>query len=611
MGVVLAIDPGQRLRTVVERLTNDLRGHDIVVATSGDEALDLLDLQVPDLILFPLFLSPGDESRLQSQLDGLASTAALGGLTLPLRAFFDAESRAARPAAVPPRWFYWFKPETGASYDVTEAVAFADAVRSDLKRPRPAASGVVEAAAELRSSMPSGAAPFVTPAAPLSVPLLVHAAPGPEVVPAHEPPLVPAYLEPAASSPPAAATPFPYTAPPATFTTGASEMDMSAPLESTTPSDVRPGPSRVSLVLGGIFAAVRVVLGATFRALVRLASMIGPASAEVWRFALRMPRAAWVAAPVVIILLTLGVTGQVRSWLGAPLRLATAARARLFPDKPKTGTAEIQSVPDGAEVWMNGRQIGVTPMRAEFAVGSHEVELRHRGTTRSLILDVLPGATVVQRIEWAAPRGAVGRLRIESEPAGAIVAIDGKARGVTPLTADDLTAGRHTVDLTHQGNTVHETVDIKASKTTTLRTSVYQGWLALFSPIDLKAAFDGRPLVLDDQNRALLPAGQHDLTLQNKKLGFLETRSIAIKPGETTAVSVQLPKTMLTVTASGPGEVWIDGTRVGDVPIVDLPIEIGTHDVLVRSPEFGERRLTVAATMEPVRVAVDLAASAP
>lgn len=606
MGVVLAIDPGLRLGKTVERLTSDLRGHDVVIAASGDEALDLLDLQVPDLILFPLFLSPGDESRLQSRLDGLPSPAELGGLTLPLRAFFDAESQGARPAAVPPRWYYWFKPESGASYDVSDAVAFADAVRSDLQRPRPAASGVAEAAAELRLSLPSAAAPFATPTSPPSL----RPPPAPEMLPVDEP-AVPTYLEPAVPSFPPAPSPMHYASPSTTGTVGASTLDASASFELPTSPEPEPGPSRVSQVLGAIVTAVRVVLGATFRALVRLASMLGPASAAAWRLALGMPRAVWVAAPVVIILLTLGVTGQVRSWIGVPLRLATTTRARLFPDKPKTGTAEIQSVPDGAEVWMNGRQIGVTPMRAEFAVGSHEVELRHRGTTRSLILDVLPNATVVQRIEWAAPRGAVGRLRIESEPAGAIVAIDGRPRGVTPLTADDLTAGRHAVDLTHQGNTVHETVDIKPSKTTTLRTSVYQGWLALFSPIDLKAAFDGRPLVLDDQNRALLPAGPHELTLQNKKLGFLETRSIAIKPGETTAVSVELPKTMLTVTASGPGDVWIDGTRVGDAPIVDLPIEIGTHDVLVRSPEFGERRLTVIATVAPVRVAVDLAASAP
>jgi hypothetical protein len=603
VGVVVAIDPGQRLGKVIDRLTTDLRGHDIVIATTGDEALELLDLQVPDLMLFPLFLSPGDDARLQQQLEALTTPADLRTLTLPLQSFFEGEAQGARPAAVPPRWFYWFRPEAGAGYDIDDAVAFAQIVRTELGRPRPAASGRTEAAAELRSVMPL---PFMPPppAVPPPSPSALVAAPvfamGVDGVGA---PSVRAF-----DTSPSHPTPSPsYDLSTVTPPSSTSDVDMSAPLESTTQAAREPGPSRAAAVLSVVVAAA----GGAFRLLARLASLIGPASAGVWRMAQGMPRAGWVAVPAVMILLSLGVTGRIGSLVRAPLRLASSTKARFFPDKAKTGTAEIQSVPDGAQVWMNGRQIGVTPMRAEFAVGSHQVELRHRGTVRSLLLDILPGATVVQRIEWAAPQAAIGRLRIESDPAGAAVAIDGKTRGVTPLTVDDLTAGRHTVDFTLQGNAVRETVDVRSGRTTTLRSSVYQGWLALFSPIELNTAFNGRPLVLDDQNRALLPAGQHELTLQNTTLGFLETRTIAIKPGETTAVSVTLPTTAFTVTTSAPAEVWVDGNRVGDAPIVDLAIEIGTHDVLVRSAERGERRIAFSATVEPVRLAIDFDAPAP
>lgn len=603
MGVVLVIDPGQRLSKAIDRLTADLRGHDIVIATSGDEALELLDLQVPDLFLFPLFLSPGDDTRLQQQLEGLATPADLRTLTLPLRSFFACEGEGARPAAVPPRWFYWFKPEAGAGYDVRDAEAFAQSVRSALGRTRPAVSGKAEAAAEWRSVMASPVMPPPVPLSPPSAPSVLEPAPA-FATRADDPGAPPA--QPSAPIAPSPAPVFSYELPPVSLPSAIREADVPAPLEWTQPES-EPGPSRSAAA----FSAARSMAGVTFRLLARLASLIGPLSAGAWRMAQGMPRAAWVAIPAVVVLLTLGVTGRIGSLARAPLRLASSTKARFFPDTPKTGTAEIQSVPDGAQVWMNGRQIGVTPMRAEFAVGSHQVELRHRGTVRSLILDVLPGATVVQRIEWAAPQAAVGRLRIESDPSGAVVAIDGKARGVTPLTADDLTAGRHTVDLTLHGNTVRETVEVRSGKSTTLRSSVYQGWLALFSPIELNAAFDGRPLVLDDQNRALLPAGQHELTLQNKTLGFLETRTIAVKPGETTAVSVTLPTTAFTVTTSAPAEVWVDGDRVGDAPIVDLALEIGTHDVLVRSAERGERRIAFTATVEPVRLTIDFDAPAP
>ena len=109
-----------------------------------------------------------------------------------------------------------------------------------------------------------------------------------------------------------------------------------------------------------------------------------------------------------------------------------SAKQRWFQAKPKTGMADIQTVPDGAQVWYQGRQLGVTPLRAEFAVGSHELELRYKNTTRSLLLDVTAGATIVERIEWAAPRATTGKLHVESDPTGATVPLP-MAAGDSPL----------------------------------------------------------------------------------------------------------------------------------------------------------------------------------
>ena len=54
-------------------------------------------------------------------------------------------------------------------------------------------------------------------------------------------------------------------------------------------------------------------------------------------------------------------------------------------------------------------------------------------------------------------------------------------------------------------------------------------------------------------------------------------------------------------------EVWIDGQKVGDTPIGNLPIAIGAHDIVLRHPELGEQRHTVLVTLaNPVRLSVDL-----
>jgi hypothetical protein len=53
--------------------------------------------------------------------------------------------------------------------------------------------------------------------------------------------------------------------------------------------------------------------------------------------------------------------------------------------------------------------------------------------------------------------------------------------------------------------------------------------------------------------------------------------------------------------------VFVDGERVGETPIGNLPRRIGTHEIVFRHPELGERRETVViAVGKPARVGVDL-----
>jgi hypothetical protein len=50
-----------------------------------------------------------------------------------------------------------------------------------------------------------------------------------------------------------------------------------------------------------------------------------------------------------------------------------------------------------------------------------------------------------------APAAAPGRLRVESDPVGALVTIDGRHVGGTPATADNLPLGSHTVQVARSG----------------------------------------------------------------------------------------------------------------------------------------------------------------
>jgi PEGA domain-containing protein len=199
---------------------------------------------------------------------------------------------------------------------------------------------------------------------------------------------------------------------------------------------------------------------------------------------------------------------------------------------------------------------------------------------------------------------STGALRVKSTPPGAQVTVDGRPRGVTPLTLDDLTPGRHTVRLESAEGTIERTIAIAGGETASLDEAIFAGWVVVYSPFDLSISEGERALRPDDRNQIMLPAGPHDLQLVNRALGYDEVRHVDLKPGEIVRVSVTPPRSTITVTAADAAEVWIDGKRAGDAPLEALPIDLGTHDVAIRRAGT-ERRFTVTVTTKPFTLNVD------
>jgi hypothetical protein len=75
----------------------------------------------------------------------------------------------------------------------------------------------------------------------------------------------------------------------------------------------------------------------------------------------------------------------------------------------------------------------------------------------------------------------------------------------------------------------------------------------------------------------------------------------------TTSVAVDIPNGTVSINALPWAEVWLGGERIGDTPIANLSRPIGTYEVLLRHPQFGERkaRLTVSAK-QTTRLGVDM-----
>jgi hypothetical protein len=135
------------------------------------------------------------------------------------------------------------------------------------------------------------------------------------------------------------------------------------------------------------------------------------------------------------------------------------------------------------------------------------------------------------------------------------------------------------------------------------------GWLRVEVPVAMRIIEDGRLLGTTDVDRLMLPTGDHTLEFRNDELGFSTRQLVTIEAGETSFVPVRLPSAAISINAKPWAEAWVDGERVGDTPIGTLMRTIGRHEVVLRHPELGERRVHVVVTLgQSARVSVDFKA---
>ena len=77
-----------------------------------------------------------------------------------------------------------------------------------------------------------------------------------------------------------------------------------------------------------------------------------------------------------------------------------------------------------------------------------------------------------------------------------------------------------------------------------------------------------------------------------------------MKPGETARLTIKPAPTPVTVTANEAAEVWLDGSRIGDAPVNEMPVPLGTHEIIVKRAAGGERKMTVTVTTKPMTLNV-------
>jgi PEGA domain-containing protein len=284
-----------------------------------------------------------------------------------------------------------------------------------------------------------------------------------------------------------------------------------------------------------------------------------------------------------------------------------------------TGELTVESTPAGASVLIEGKDRGRTPVSLTLPPGSYEVELR-RGMERYVVpARVTAGAMSAQHVVLRAGGApSRGQLRVTSDPPSATVAVDGRLRGRTPMLVTDLPTGQHEVVVTGPAGPVKKRIQVDADTTTLLSVPLARGarapapaavggWVAVRSPVELQVYEGERLLGTTSVDRLMLTTGTHTLRFVNQAAEVNVSRRITIEPGKTARVEVAVPTGILSVNASPWAAVSVDQREVGETPLGNIELPAGSHDVVFRHPDFGERRqrITLRAGVT-TRLSVDM-----
>ena len=311
---------------------------------------------------------------------------------------------------------------------------------------------------------------------------------------------------------------------------------------------------------------------------------------------------------------------RIAAW-GVLLALVAAGAAGILwndrwqtPAVVSSGSLRIESDPSGAEVRLNGAARGTTPLSLTMPAGEYTLAVQRGTNVKQLPVAVTSGAVTVHHITWAdtpVNSSETGSLSVATDRPGSLVSVDGEERGAAPLTLRNLSTGQHRVVVRAGGATYTRTVQVEAGATASLviggAAGSALGWISIESPIVLQV-FEGRRLIgTSEMDRIMLPSGEHDLELASDGLGFRAARRVKVAAGQASTVGLEIPKAPLSINAVPWAEVFIDGNRVGETPLGNLPQPLGQHEIVFRHPQLGERRLTALVTLkETNRVSMDM-----
>lgn len=254
------------------------------------------------------------------------------------------------------------------------------------------------------------------------------------------------------------------------------------------------------------------------------------------------------------------------------------------------GILAVESLPDGASVYVDSAFVGQTPLKKSFSQGSYDVKVVQTGfQTYARRISVEKNQTAMIQAKLSKE---YGNIKISSTPSGATVYLDGLRQGqVTPFEMQ-LSPGKYTIKVERERfYTYEEEVVVDASKTQNVEADLVPqiGKLVIETTPPGTKAYIGNDLLGTSPFTHDKPVGVYVITL--KKEGFRDKIIQAtIAADETLQITEELVERSggLKITTNPPGaEVHLDDVYMGETP---LPLEKkpGKYRLTIRGKKYRE-----------------------
>jgi len=276
---------------------------------------------------------------------------------------------------------------------------------------------------------------------------------------------------------------------------------------------------------------------------------------------------------------------------------------------PQFGNIEINSTPKGAEVYVNDKREGMTPLKREFAPGTYRIKIKMPPDYKEITddLEVKAGKTSSKNYtltpvpkepvsKQTVPKAPLYTLRINTIPEGADVRIDGDYKGKTPVEIElQESRCRLKIEKGEEWSTIDERLSLKTGLNSVHRNlkRIKYSLSIKTNPPEAQVSIGDEPLGITPVNK-LVSVGEWDIKIETEGYETIEESINIDSDIEKKYDMVKLKPGIFRLKASPYAEILIDGKLIGEVPpMIIQEVEAGKHTI-----EFVATKLNKKFTVE-------------